>query len=111
MVLSAISPENRDPLFRIVLENLKFSFGLSMILSENRFPVFRIMLWTSGSKKEARPKRPGTPYSLRRNIVRKLQKQRFVGGLVDRFSTRIANSTRMEGRPHGRQAESDSSLG
>jgi hypothetical protein len=52
MVLSAISPENRDPLFRIVLENLKFSFGLSMILSENRFPVFRIMLWTSGSKRK-----------------------------------------------------------
>jgi hypothetical protein len=65
---SAISPENRDPLFRIALENLEFegahetqtrhpdhdaikwnrililSLCLSMIFSENRFPLFRIML-------------------------------------------------------------------
>jgi len=44
MVGSAISPENRDPLFRIALKNLEFSFRLSMISSENRFPLFRIML-------------------------------------------------------------------
>jgi len=65
---SAISPENRDPLFRIALENLELegahetqtprpdhdaikwnrimilSLCLSMIFSENRFPLFRIML-------------------------------------------------------------------
>src|SRR6202035_136797 len=46
-----ISPENRDPLLRITLKNLKFE-GVVM------------------PKKEARPKGPGVPYSLRCNIVR-----------------------------------------
>jgi hypothetical protein len=52
---SAISPENRDPLFRDHAENA--GFGL----------VFKT------PKKEARPKGPGTPL-LRRNIVSKGQK-------------------------------------
>jgi hypothetical protein len=55
---SSISPENRDPLFRIALENLELRRG-----ARNPTP-----------KKEARPKGPGTPYALRRNIVRNLQK-------------------------------------
>jgi hypothetical protein len=46
-----------------------------MIFSENRYPLFRIMLQGRFSpKKEARPKGPGTPYALRRNIFRKRQK-------------------------------------
>jgi hypothetical protein len=48
---SAISPENRDPLFRITLKT--WNSG-----------------WRMAPKKEARPKGPGTPYSLRCNIVR-----------------------------------------
>ena len=52
---SAISPENRDPLFRITLKTLKFDGRVA-------------------PKKEARPKGPGTPYSLRRNIVRNRRK-------------------------------------
>jgi hypothetical protein len=57
--LEAISPENRDPLFRIALKtwNAKGAIGLRL-----------------GPKKEARPKGPGTPYALRRNIFRKRQK-------------------------------------
>jgi hypothetical protein len=47
---------------------------LSVIFSENRFALFRITLWARGPKKEARPKGPGTPYALRRNIARKRQK-------------------------------------
>jgi hypothetical protein len=44
-------------------------------LSENRYPLFRIMLrGRFPPKKEARPKGPGTPYALRRNIFRKRQK-------------------------------------
>ncbi|MGO8913060.1 MAG: hypothetical protein ACLQDM_27565, partial [Bradyrhizobium sp.] len=53
---SAISPENRDPLFRITLENLG------------------VLKWAQAPKKDARPKGPGTPYSLRRNIVRNCRK-------------------------------------
>jgi hypothetical protein len=50
---SAISPENRDPLFRIALKEI----------------------WRAPApKKEARPKGPGTPCSLRRNIVRNCRK-------------------------------------
>jgi hypothetical protein len=49
---STISPENRDPLFRITLKNLKVEGA-------------------PAPKKEARPKGPGTPCSLRRNIFRK----------------------------------------
>jgi hypothetical protein len=42
-----------------------------MIFAENRFPLFRIMPeGRLAPKKEARPKGPGTPCSLRRNIVR-----------------------------------------
>jgi hypothetical protein len=52
----AISPENRDP----------------------AFPDRALKPWNSrgrlGPKKEARPKGPGTPYALRRNIFRKRQK-------------------------------------
>jgi hypothetical protein len=50
-------------------------FCLSKIFSENRYSLFRIMLPGALSpKKEARPKGPGTPYALRRNIFRKRQK-------------------------------------
>jgi hypothetical protein len=52
---SVISPENRDPFFRIALKNLEFEGA-------------------QAPKKEARPKGPGTPYSLRRNIFRNRQK-------------------------------------
>src|SRR3981189_3547348 len=46
-------------------------FRVSMIFAENRFPLFRIMPeGRLAPKKEARPKGPGKPYSLRRNIVR-----------------------------------------
>jgi hypothetical protein len=55
----AISPENRDPLFRIALKNLGCERGPGL---------------KPGPKKEARPKGPGTPYALRRNIFRKRQK-------------------------------------
>jgi len=50
-----ISPENRDLFFRITLKKLDFA---------GRTPP----------KKEARPKGPGTPYALRRNIVRNRRK-------------------------------------
>jgi hypothetical protein len=49
---SAISPENRDPLFLITLEKPWSLKG------------------AEAPKKEARPKGPGTPFSLRCNIVR-----------------------------------------
>src|SRR6185437_13689231 len=52
---SAISPENRDPFFRITLKNWN---------STGRSPP----------KKEARPKGPGKPDALRRNIVRNRRK-------------------------------------
>jgi hypothetical protein len=52
-MMGAISPENRDPLFRITLENVDMG--------------------GAAPKKDARPKGPGTPL-LRRNIVRKGQK-------------------------------------
>src|SRR6478672_12138011 len=53
-----------------------------------------------GPKKEARPKRPGTPYALRRNIFRKRQKTMVClafgelilgvsGGLIALFGVRI----------------------
>jgi hypothetical protein len=71
---SAISPENRDPIFPDRAQKPEILSCLSMISAGNRFPLFRIMLGTSGSKKEARPKGPGTPYALRRNIFRKHQK-------------------------------------
>jgi len=71
---SAISPENRDPLFRITLKNLE---------SKGR----------TTPKKEARPKGPGTPCSLRRNIVRNRRKttrnpisSRKIHGHFRRFS-------------------------
>jgi hypothetical protein len=52
---SVISPENRDPLFRITLKT-----------------------WNSkgaqGAQKGSPVKRPGKPYSLRRNIVRNRRK-------------------------------------
>jgi hypothetical protein len=51
---SAISPENRDPLFRIALKTLKFE--------------------GAGAQKGSPAKGPGTPYSLRRNIFRNRQK-------------------------------------
>nr|HEV8008849.1 hypothetical protein [Bradyrhizobium sp.] len=56
---SSISPENRDPLFRIALKEFWWAQP-----SKGRF----------APKKEARPKGPGTPYSLRRNIVRNRRK-------------------------------------
>jgi hypothetical protein len=74
MVERAISPENRDPIFPDRARKPEILSCLSMISAGNRFPLFRIMLWTSGSKKEARPKGPGKPYALRRNIFRKRQK-------------------------------------
>jgi hypothetical protein len=52
---SAISPENRDPLFRIALKNLEI---------RGRF----------SAQKGSPAKGPGTPYSLRRNIFRNRQK-------------------------------------
>jgi len=85
----AISPENRDPLFRIALR--KPGILARDDASSNRHLTPSILFehdlfGKPGStfpdhargalspKKEARPKGPGTPYALRRNIVRKRQK-------------------------------------
>jgi hypothetical protein len=72
---SALSPENRDPLFRIALKTLKF---------EGMAP-----------KKEARPKGPGTPYSLQRNIVINRRKTMVYSTADERFVG--AGSSQLEG--------------
>jgi hypothetical protein len=63
---SAISPENRDPLFRIALKTLEFEGA-------------------QAPKKEARPKGPGTTYSLRRNIVRNCRKTMVYSAIAEGF--------------------------
>jgi hypothetical protein len=62
---SAISPENRDPLFRIALKTWN--------------------LRASGAQKGSPAKGPGIPYSLRRNIFRNRQKTM---GWLRHFGTR-----------------------
>src|SRR3954451_15080572 len=68
---------------RFMLFLLTSGNGWSMISPENRDPLFRIALKTwswralQAPKKEARPKGPGAPYSLQRNIVSKRLKARL----------------------------------
>jgi hypothetical protein len=66
---------NHHPAPSILLSMIAGQTRTAFVPRENRYPLFRIMLRGRFSpKKEARPKRPGTPYALRRNIFRKRQK-------------------------------------
>jgi hypothetical protein len=63
------------PLHLFCLSMISGQTRTAFVPRENRYPLFRIMLQGRFSpKKEARPKGPGTPYALRRNIFRKRQK-------------------------------------
>jgi hypothetical protein len=80
MVVRAISPENRDPIFPDRAQKPEILSRLSKISSGNRFPLFRIVLRTpAGVQKGSPAKRTGHTLRVAAQYIQKTPK---INGLL-----------------------------